>query len=132
MGSVNYAQAIKPDTAYIKKIIENSLLADWAIRIEYHSSDTATPDWQLWGKTFFALRTAETVILALLDCYKKHPNCTIRLNAEKFRPQSQMLYTVYNPEYLPARDSSFQPSTNKRKNPYHETLQGVIRVNTGT
>ncbi len=102
MGTINYLQAIKPDTAYIRKIIENSLLADWAIRIEYHGIESDTNGWQLWDKTFFALRSADEVVQAIADCYTKQPQCAIRMNASKFRPQSSMLYTVYNPRFVPA------------------------------
>ena len=102
MGSINYSQAIRPDKAYLKKIIESSLLADWAIRIEYQGDESSSNNWQLWGKAFFAIKSAEAVLTALMDCYAKHPASSIRLNAEKFRPQSRVLYTVYNPEYLPA------------------------------
>lgn len=101
MGSVNYSQAIRPDTAYIKKIIENSLLSDWTISIEYHTCGIGTAGWQLWNKAFYAIRSAEAVLESLLDCHAKHPRCTIRINAEKYRPQCRVLYTAYNPEHLP-------------------------------
>ena len=100
MGTINYAQAIKPDTGYIKKIIENSLLADWAIRIEYLGHDSASGDWQTWDKAFYAVRSASPVITALAACYEKHANCAIRLSAEKFNPQSRLLYSVYTPHFL--------------------------------
>jgi ribulose bisphosphate carboxylase small subunit len=102
VGSINYSQAIKPDTAYLKKIIENSLLTDWAIRIEYHGGESETDCWQLWDKTFFAIRSAENILRAIVNCYTKHPRKTIRIYAEKCRPQTRMLFTVYNPQYLPA------------------------------
>lgn len=100
MGSINYSQAIRPDTGYIKKIIEASLLGDWAIRIEYECGEFDITDWREWGKTCFAITSAKPVIDALLDCYNKHPNSTIRINAEKFCPQTRLIYTAYNPQYL--------------------------------
>lgn len=106
MGSLNYLQAIKPDIAYLRKIIESSLLADWAISIEYQSGESEATSWKLWCKAFFAIRSAKPVLEALLDCYIKHPDSTIRISAEKFRPQTRMLYTVYNPQYLPAETES--------------------------
>ena len=102
MGSINYANAIRPDTAYIKKIIENSLLCEWAIRIEYECSESGSTCWQCWDKAFFAIRSAEAVVKALMDCFSKYPYSAIRINAEKFRPQTSVLYTVYNPRYLAA------------------------------
>ena len=112
MGSVDYSKAIRPDTAYIKKIIENSLLADWSIRIEHHTGGIDTDGWQLWTKAFFAVRSAEAVLESLLDCYTRHPRSSIRIHAERFRPQCRVLYTVYNPAYLPAdTDLALQPAT---------------------
>ena len=101
MGTINYLQAIKPDTGYIKKIIDNSLLSDWAIRIEYLGHDSETAGWQLWDKTFFAIRSASPVITSLAACYEKHSKCTIRIAAEKFRPQSRLVFSVYTPPILP-------------------------------
>ncbi len=105
MGSINYFQAVRPDTAYLKKIIETSLLSDWAISIEYQTRESETTCWQLWDKTFFAIRSAEHVLTALLNCYTRHPKSTIRIYAEKFRPQSRILYTVYDPHFLPAESA---------------------------
>ncbi len=101
MGSVNYSQAIKPDIAKVRKLIENSLLADWVLRIEYDSSENESDGWRQWEETFFALRSADDVLDALKACYSKFSDRVIRINAEKIRPQTRMLYTVYNPRYLP-------------------------------
>lgn len=100
MGSLHHSQAIRPDTAYIKKIIESGLLADWLIRIEYRNSVSQAGDWQLWEQSHFALRSAKPVIKTLLDCYTKQPGSIIRICAERFRPQTRLLYTVYYPQYL--------------------------------
>jgi len=114
VGTINYSQAIKPDTAYIKKIIENSLLSEWAIRIEYLGHDSETEDWQLWDKAFFAIRSAGSVMTALAACYEKHSRCTIRIAAEKFRPQSRMLYTVYTPHIQPDETVSKPQAINSK------------------
>lgn len=98
MGSVNHFQAIKPDTAKLRKLIENSLLSDWAIRIEFE--DGKSEDWQQWENSFFALNSAEPVIAAIKECYQDNPYHAIRISAEKFRPQTSMLYTVYEPHRL--------------------------------
>ena len=101
MGTINYLQAIKPDTAYIKNIINSSLLFDWAIRIEYQVVRSGSAGWEQWDQGFFALRSANPVIESLMKCYAKNSRCVIRINAEKFRPQSRLLYTVYDPSYIP-------------------------------
>lgn len=114
MGSANYSQAIRPDTAYINKIIENSLLSDWSIRIEHHTGGIDTAGWRLWNKAFFAIRSAEAVLESLLDCYSKHPRSSIRIHAEKFHPQCRVLYTVYNPAFLPSdTDLTAQVATSR-------------------
>jgi ribulose bisphosphate carboxylase small subunit len=129
VGSINHSQAIRPDTAYLKKIIESSLLAEWAIRIEYQSGESETKCWQLWDETYFAIRSARPVIEALLDCYTKNPKSIIRLCAEKFRPQSRMLYTVYNPTYLPA-DTVTRAQTYSKQSPReHDQPPAQIRIN---
>ena len=71
MGTIDYSQAIKPDTAYLKKIIENSLLCDWAIRIEYHGVNNGINCWQFCDKTFIDICSANNVIQAIINCYVK-------------------------------------------------------------
>ena len=97
MGTINYLQAIKPDTAYIRKIINAGLLFDWVIRIEYQEAAAECDGWQLWDQTFFALRSAEPVVESLMTCYTSNAEYTIRIKAEKIRPQTQFLLTVYTP-----------------------------------
>lgn len=121
MGSLYHSQAIRPDTAYLKKVIESSLLADWAIRIEYQSCDSETGDWQLWQQAHFAIRSAKPVIDTLLDCYTRNPKSTIRICAEKFYPTTRMFYTVYNPLYV-TDHAKVNASTNTRQiaQPYEQ------------
>jgi ribulose bisphosphate carboxylase small subunit len=116
MGSISYLQAIKPDTGKIHKLIENGLLYDWIIRIEYASVESEHAQWYQWNETFFALSSADSVIAALKACYAKNLHCTIRINAEKVRPRSCMLYTVYAPQFLPA-EAIMKPLTSRLKYP---------------
>ena len=81
-------------------MIESSLLMEWAIRIEYQNNESKDSGWQLWNETHFAIRSASHVLEELLDCYARHPQSTIRICAEKFRPQTRLLYSVYNPQHL--------------------------------
>lgn len=108
MGSVDYLQAIKPDIAYLRKVIENSLLIDWIIRIEYENTEQEFTEWSQWDKTFFAIQSAEPVLAALKDCFTKNANRAIRINAEKVRPQTHMIYQVYKPQPASAT-SDYQP-----------------------
>jgi len=99
VGTINRQLASKPDTAYLKKIIEGSLLADWEIRIEYAGAQTGGTVWQCWDKVF-AIRSSDAVLQAIQGCYAAKQDCVIRLSAQKFRPQTSMLYTVYTPPVI--------------------------------
>jgi ribulose bisphosphate carboxylase small subunit len=120
MGSSSYLQAIKPDTGKIKKLIESSLLFDWIIRIEFHRGESECTCWEQWDKSFFALRTADSVIAALKSCYSKYPYYTIRINAEKVRPQTRMYFTAYNPQYLCAEPSLESQTSGLRYTDTHD------------
>lgn len=132
MGSISYLQAIKPDTGKIKKLIENGLLYDWIVRIEYASGESEHAQWHQWNESFFALSSADSVIAALKVCYAKNPHCTIRINAEKVRPRSCMLYTVYDPQFLPA-EAIMKPLTSRLQYPgkqdYTSTPSSLITRN---
>jgi ribulose bisphosphate carboxylase small subunit len=108
MGSVSYTQAIRPDTAQIRKLVENSLLFDWVIRIEYTNRTTGSIPWEQWGKPCFALRSADSVIASIKSCYTNNPGYAIRLTAEKVQPRTRMIYSVYNPQTLTAAEQSIQ------------------------
>lgn len=104
MGSINYLQAIKPDVAKLRKLVENSLLSDWVVRVEFETGESESEDWQQWDDSFFAISSADPVLAAISDCYDKNPGYAIRINAEKFRPQTRMLFMVYKPQ--PARSTT--------------------------
>ena len=106
MGSADYLQAIKPDMGKLRKLIENSLLADWIIRVEYSGTRASDDGWQQWDKAMFALKSADEVLAALKACYTHKPGCVIRINAEKVRPRTQMYYTAYRPFQSPAVQES--------------------------
>jgi ribulose bisphosphate carboxylase small subunit len=112
MGSLSYALAKKPDVAKLRKLIESSLRFDWIIRVEYVSDDYGSVCWQQWDKTFFAIRAADAVLLTVTDCYKNNPASTIRISAEKVRPQTHFLYTVYQP-HSAAADAAIKPVLSK-------------------
>ena len=106
MGAADYLQAIKPDMAKLRKIIDNGLLFDWIIRIEYSGGISNRENWLQWKQAHFAIRSAESVLVELKRCYEKHPDCLIRIHAEKLRPQTRMVYTAYNPHYVAADDTT--------------------------
>lgn len=82
----------------IKNIIEQSLLGDWIVRVEYvgHNAQGHT-DWLQWGSTFFAMTSSEDVIQAIDSCYDYFPDREIRINAEKVQPAMRIAYSVHRP-----------------------------------
>jgi ribulose bisphosphate carboxylase small subunit len=128
MGSLSYAQAIKPDAGKLRKLIETSLKFDWIIRVEYASDNSGVSCWQQWDRTFFAIRAADAVLLAVADCYKNNPASTIRIYAEKVRPQTHLLYTVYQPRSL-AADAAIKPALSQA--PYQSKPVRASTCNSG-
>ena len=91
------------DLEKLETLIENSFTHDWILGVEY--TDEATPkttSWKLYGEAMFAVRNAEPVMDSIAACREKYPGHHIRLNAEKLKPRTRMLYCVYRaPENLP-------------------------------
>ena len=124
MGAADYLQAIKPDTAKLRKIIDNGLLFDWIIRIEYSGEHSDCDAWLQWEEAHFAIRSAEPVLDALKQCYLAHPDRVIRIYAEKVRPETSMLYTAYNPRYVTADDISANISESSQVVETRQNLTG--------
>jgi len=131
MRLANLTGLARPDQKVIKKIIEQSLFFDWIIRVEYASEEPgAGSRWTQWDKTFFALRSSVEILDALSACRRSFPDRSIRLNADKVRPQTSMFYTVYQPE--PSRSAS-KPGVGSRVSgcepgflqPGYQTAQGA-------
>ena len=94
MGSKDTVHATSIDTGEINNLIENGLLFDWAVKIEFLKGKHETTDWKKWDKTFFAMHSAEPFLASLRECYSENPGCTVRLAAEKFHPQTRLLYQL--------------------------------------
>ncbi|MGV6857510.1 MAG: ribulose bisphosphate carboxylase small subunit [bacterium] len=92
--SLNFSPT-KMDT--VRQTVNNALLYDWAIRVEYMSADAEYgDDWQQWEKPLFALDSAQEVLDAITDCHTSHPHSSIRLSAQKLRPRTHILLCVHN------------------------------------
>ena len=90
-----------PSVAELKQLVENSLMHDWILRIEHIGpvkSKTVRTQWQQWGDSMFALTDASSVVDGIVACSASNPGHTIRLNAEKVNPRTQMYYPVFRPE----------------------------------
>lgn len=82
----------------IENIIDQSLLGDWAIRIEYCGINAqGQTGWVQWGSTIFAIRSPEQVMEAIDACHASYPAHEIRIHAEKFQPEMRMVFSVFNP-----------------------------------
>ena len=90
-----------PSIGGLKRLVEDSLTHDWILRIEHigpASGMAADPHWTQWGSPLFAVRDASSVIDTIVACRSSHPTHAIRLNAEKVKPRTRMVYAVYHPE----------------------------------
>jgi ribulose bisphosphate carboxylase small subunit len=99
-----------PDLDKLESLIESSLTHDWVLRVEH--TEEAIPEsgsWRQWGETLFAIHEAMPVMDSIAACLDKYPQHNIRLNAEKVRPRTSMLYCVHRaPQSMPA---SMNPET---------------------
>jgi ribulose bisphosphate carboxylase small subunit len=87
-----------PAIAEIARLIEENLTHDWILRVEHSSSESIKPmcrQWEQWGDSMFAVTDPALVIDNIVACRASHPDHSIRLNAEKVRPRSQLYYWVY-------------------------------------
>jgi ribulose bisphosphate carboxylase small subunit len=81
----------------LEKLVNRSLCHDWVIRVEHMGQDEAPHGrWQEWEKPLFAINAAEPVMEAIYSCHAANPGHTIRMHAEKVRPKTRFIYTVYN------------------------------------
>lgn len=98
------AQSLKPmlpleNLAAVKHLVSESLFGDWVIQIEHSSlSDKVNEQWSRWGEGFFGSRDLAGLVDALLACRASNPSHAIRLNAQKLRPHSRLVYWVFQPE----------------------------------
>ncbi|MEN8206753.1 MAG: ribulose bisphosphate carboxylase small subunit [Pseudomonadota bacterium] len=99
-----------PDLDKLKSLIESSFTHDWVLRVEHTEEAIPEPgSWRQWGEALFAIREAAPVMNSIATCRDKHPQHNIRLNVEKLRPRTRMLYCVHRaPQSVPA---SMTPET---------------------
>jgi ribulose bisphosphate carboxylase small subunit len=82
----------------VENLVRQSLRGDWIVRIQYGEQLSADDyRWQQWKSPFFALQDANELNEAILACRMNFPHHPIRLYAEKTRPESRFIYTLYTP-----------------------------------
>jgi ribulose bisphosphate carboxylase small subunit len=80
----------------IENFIDQSLLGDWAIRVEYAKNNSQGQlSWFQWGSTMFAIKSPADVMEAIDNCHANYPAQEIRIHAEKFRPEMRMVYSIF-------------------------------------
>ncbi|KPJ97133.1 MAG: hypothetical protein AMJ55_00200 [Gammaproteobacteria bacterium SG8_15] len=81
----------------LEKLINQSLHGDWIIRVEHVGQDeTQQSRWQQWEKALFAVKNSAPVMEAIYACRASNPSHSIRMHAEKVRPQTRFIYSVYD------------------------------------
>ncbi len=95
----------KYDFVKIKNLIENGLMHDWAISIEYavktHRNYTK---WMKWDKTLFAIKDPDLVLEEIIACCKSNPECSMKLVCDRFSPDCRLIYCIYRKN----NESSFE------------------------
>ena len=82
----------------IENFIDQSLLGDWVIRVEYSGKNPQGKiDWVQWGPTMFAIKSPCDVMKEIDACHASYPAKEIRIYAEKALPEMRMSYSVYRP-----------------------------------
>lgn len=91
----------------IKNFIDQSLLGDWIIRVEYaRNNSQGQLSWYQWGSTMFAIKSSADVLEAIDGCHASYPAQEIRIHAEKVRPETRLVYSVYNSAELDLKDEA--------------------------
>jgi len=81
----------------VESLIGQSLFGDWLLRIEHAGTEPqSSSNWKQWDDVFFAIKDTEPVMQALFACHASHPSHSIRIYAEKIRPETRMIYSVYD------------------------------------
>ena len=92
-------KSVPSQTDTVRQMINDSLLYDWVIRVEYVISDAnREDDWQQWKAPLFALKSPQAVLDAISACCTAHPYSPVRLNAEKLRPRTSVVYWIHHTE----------------------------------
>lgn len=81
--------------AELEQMVVEHLHGDWVVRIEHTPRVMDYHDgWKQWGKALFPVGDPARVIDAISGCRNRHPAHTIRLCAEKLRPQARLVLRV--------------------------------------
>lgn len=85
----------KDDFHQIKNLIENSLMHDWAISIEYAAkSHQNYTEWLKWDKKFYGIKDSDHVLEEIMACCKNNPGCSMKLVCEQFSPECRLIYCI--------------------------------------
>lgn len=101
------SQKVMSDVIYV---IENHLLHDWAISIEYTDDiQYLNTSWDRWGKVFYKIVNSSGLIDAIFRCHASNPLSAMRLHAERFNPASRFDFLICRASYN-KENSDVKPS----------------------
>lgn len=101
------SQKVMSDVTYV---IENHLLYDWAISVEYTDDiEYLNTKWNRWGDTVFKIKNSSGVIDNIFSCHTSNPLYAIRLHAERFSPTSSFDFLICSASYN-QENSAAKPS----------------------
>lgn len=85
----------KKDLVEIKNLIENGLMHDWAISIEYAARNHQNyTKWLKWDKKFYGIKDSNHVLEEIMACCKNNPECSMKLVCEQFSPECRLIYCI--------------------------------------
>lgn len=86
-----------PHLEEVSALLRDHLQGDWIVRIEHlNPRDRLRTLWRTWGRTRYVRQGTEAVMDSILDCHLAHPQHSIRLCAERMRPETRLVYWIYD------------------------------------
>lgn len=105
----------------LEHLIRECLHTEWAIYIEYAEAHPQPyTNWKRWGEIFFAIKKSTQVLDSINACRSCFPGAYIRLYAEKFRPNTKLVYWVQSPDQFPLGNQVFNKE-NKEALGFHHS-----------
>ncbi len=79
----------------LTRIIDDNLLRDWLISIEYTDEvRSLNTEWVRWGGVFLNVDGSIEVIKNIFFCHINNPSCAMRLNAVRHRMKTRFYYPI--------------------------------------
>lgn len=86
-----------PHLEEVSALLRDHLQGDWTVRIEHlNPRDRLRTLWRSWGRSQYVRHGTEALMDNILECHLAHPQHAIRLCAERLRPETRLVYWIYD------------------------------------